>query len=839
MALVLADRVKETTTTTGTGTVTLAGVSAGYQSFAAIGDGNTTYYTISGQTTSEWEVGIGTYTSSGTTLSRTTVLSSSNGGSLVNFSAGTKDVFVTYPSGRSVNADAANTVVSVPQLSATSITDSGNLTFTGTGNRITGDFSNATFASRVVFQTSTVNGATQLSAIPNGTGTVSTLQLYNNSDIANSSRTNLAIISTEARLSSDITGTGTYLPMTFYTGGSERMRLDTSGNVGIGTTTPTALRSTNLEVYNASGASVVVGTASTSISTLRLARKDATDGWDINYNFPVASMLSFNKLGTNAGPLFNIDSAGNVGIGQTSPQAKLQTSTAADGAQGIFSGAQSTNEQTLLFRNSYYTNNATAGVAAIGWIDSGSSGGNLTFKTGVNGGGVTNIPTEKVRIDQAGNVGIGNSSPSAKLDVTGGIKVSGQLMAGTSGSIYSPLVSAGYVSGTSNIYIRNLSGVNRIDSYNDPITATYPFQLNASQIAFYIADGEKMRIDSSGNVGIGTSSPSNKLQVTDASFATIRLKLTANANGTIWNDNASTTDFTCVDARAMTFGTSNTERMRISSAGDVGIGTSSSAARLGVVNDQAALSYLFDTSNVTNGGSSLWRMITRNIANTGTTSVDFYKPSGTGFSIINNDTNASNFTAFNVGSSERMRIDSSGNLLVGRTGTDPTAATGIILTPGNTGAMEQSINTATNSNHYLLYNLNATNNGYRFYVNANGGIYNYSASNVNLSDRREKINFAPAGDYLSKICAIPVQTYNYIDQNLEEDGGLTLGVVAQDVQLVAPELVNESNWGTEEKPKMRLSIYQTDLQYALMKCIQEQQALITSLTARIEALEST
>jgi hypothetical protein len=103
MALVLADRVKETTTTTGTGTVTLLGASTGFQSFSAIGTGNTTYYTIAGQTTSEWEVGIGTYTLSGTTLARTTVLASSNAGSAVNFSAGTKDVFVTYPAGRSVS----------------------------------------------------------------------------------------------------------------------------------------------------------------------------------------------------------------------------------------------------------------------------------------------------------------------------------------------------------------------------------------------------------------------------------------------------------------------------------------------------------------------------------------------------------------------------------------------------------------------------------------------------------------------------------------------------------------------------------------------------------------
>ena len=101
MALVLHDRVQETTTTTGTGTVTLAGAVLGYQSFSAIGNGNTTYYTIAHQTANEWEVGVGTYTSSGTTLSRDTVLSSSNSGSTVNFSAGTKDVFVTYPASKS------------------------------------------------------------------------------------------------------------------------------------------------------------------------------------------------------------------------------------------------------------------------------------------------------------------------------------------------------------------------------------------------------------------------------------------------------------------------------------------------------------------------------------------------------------------------------------------------------------------------------------------------------------------------------------------------------------------------------------------------------------------
>jgi hypothetical protein len=110
MPLVVKDRVNETSTTTGTGTFTLAGAVTGFQTFAAIGDGNTTYYTIVLQGGTEWEVGLGTYTSSGTTLSRDTVLSSSAGGTTkVTFSAGTKNVFCDYPAPKAVYGDATNT----------------------------------------------------------------------------------------------------------------------------------------------------------------------------------------------------------------------------------------------------------------------------------------------------------------------------------------------------------------------------------------------------------------------------------------------------------------------------------------------------------------------------------------------------------------------------------------------------------------------------------------------------------------------------------------------------------------------------------------------------------
>ena len=113
MALIVKDRVKETFTTTGTADFTLGGAASGFQTFAVIGNSNTTYYAAVDQATGAWEVGVGTYSSTGPTLTRDTVLESSNSGSKVNFAAGSKEVFCTYPAERSVYLDAAGSAVTV------------------------------------------------------------------------------------------------------------------------------------------------------------------------------------------------------------------------------------------------------------------------------------------------------------------------------------------------------------------------------------------------------------------------------------------------------------------------------------------------------------------------------------------------------------------------------------------------------------------------------------------------------------------------------------------------------------------------------------------------------
>ena len=127
MALVVADRIKETTSTTGTGTYTLAGASSGFEAFSVIGNSNTTYYCCTDGT--DFEVGIGTYTASGTTLARTTILQSSNSDSAVNWGSGTRDIFVTQPAEKAVFKDASGHIQAVDGRNLTNLS-AGNLTGT-------------------------------------------------------------------------------------------------------------------------------------------------------------------------------------------------------------------------------------------------------------------------------------------------------------------------------------------------------------------------------------------------------------------------------------------------------------------------------------------------------------------------------------------------------------------------------------------------------------------------------------------------------------------------------------------------------------------------------------
>jgi len=435
MALVVKDRVKETTTTTGTGTITLDGAATGFQSFSVIGNANTTYYAIVGG--SQWEVGIGTYTSSGTTLSRDTVLESSTGGAKIDFAAGTKDVFVTYPAEKSVYTDGSDNVTLPANLSVNGTTtlgdasgdsvtfnaatvstpnglnfDSNTLVIDATNNRVgigasPGDqkfqvFDATSARSWVIGNAETNFVAARYSTDANaatlafrkGRGTYASQTTIASGDtIGNilfqgyggTNNRNLTEIRGFVDTYTSDSNISAYMTFSTSPSGSatatERMRISASGSVGIGTTSPTAV----LDIYNASNSNVRIQGDSNVNATLGRASADA---------FGPSTVIRKSR-GTVASPaaVSSGDVCGTIVC------------------QGYGGTVYSTVAQIAGVVETYTADNNMSGY--------------LQFNT--SPGGVGAIPLDRMRITAAGLVGIGTTAPSVALDVVGAIEAQNAL----------------------------------------------------------------------------------------------------------------------------------------------------------------------------------------------------------------------------------------------------------------------------------------------------------------------------------------------------------------------------------------------------------------------------
>jgi hypothetical protein len=436
------------------------------------------------------------------------------------------------------------------------------------------------------------------------------------------------------------------------------------------------------------------------------------------------------------------------------------------------------------------------------------------------------------------------------LDVTGFARTTtGAVFQGASNLASGAGLEVGYNTGSSYSFLQ---------SYDRTGSAYRAIRLVGSTIDFDIANSVKATLDSSGNLGIGTASPAQRLHISTATtyqgilingnqapsvcFATSTNTTPAWKVGLSGNNSANF---------AISSGAAATDAVTIDSSGNLGIGTASPGSKLEVA---GAIVAKFANPDV--GG-----MIVQATTGTNAAAMQFINTGGNGYVGLDSSTGSrvgggayslnvwheGNYpVVFGTNNTARARITSGGNLLVNKTtaeyGKFEVSSAEVWVSyfvntkaSGDTRGLRVSYSAASPNNtaDWFLFCEDST--AQRASIRSNGGLANYQSNNADLSDARTKKDIAPAASMWGKVAALEIVAYKYNDQTHDD---VNLGVIAQQVEAVEPVWVDNDGFGeTPEGEEPLKTVYTKDITFAAIKALQEAMARIEKLEAEMAALK--
>ena len=641
---------------------------------------------------------------------------------------------------------------------------------------------------------------------------------------------------------------------------TQAMTLDVSGNLGLGVT-PSTWSSVNKALQLNSGASVSGSSSSVTQINVGANWYNNASGADTFIGTGYATLYQQNTglhkwftstaSGVASGAVtftqaMTLDASGNLGIGTSSPSVRLDVS--GSGTVGRFTS--STTDSSVAFVNS---NGGTS--TYIG------NGGTNAFYVSTNG-------SERMRIDSSGNVGIGTTSPNKKLEVlSAGEIIRATSTTGANDQVISIKNNSGTADCSTNIFFADrYAATSYASSYIRGTTSGTSALIfatggtNFTNIYDAGAPTERMRIDSSGNVGIGINSNpgtpvAGRLSVLPAANPTTVATSTTLTLGETTNNSAyqlrmaysylASTYTGVIDAVQNSVGAP----LAINpTGGNVGIGTSTNNVYDSVAAARPLVVQKSDTSTTINGSTASITISNGDTTTNNTAQINFAAITGastnqysaaTISAVFGARTNGqyptgqlvfSTSTTLNSAPTEKMRIDSSGNLLLGGTQVGQSALLNTYWTNGASAYNTQLFNSYASGTSYFIEFLKRVST-----TNSTVGSIQYNGTNTlynTTSDIRLKKNIVDAPSALTLINDIKVRSFDWKDS----DSHVDYGVVAQEIFEVAPSCVSDGDTG--EEVQRTWGVDTSVLVPALIKAIQEQQAIIVQLQADVVALKA-